>query len=174
VDRHVGAERLLQVPLEEDELVELALRVRELAERVREVAELVVEQPVRQPEARLVAVGHAVDVAQRDAGGLQTELDRLVRELPRLLLAIQPLFLDGGDELPVDHERGRRVVSERVDPEDLHGYRRFSTCSTSQKSNSSSISTFCSRSRSIHSIRRPYRSPPRTRSARMTYTLPSS
>src|SRR5439155_2453911 len=93
----------------------------------------VLEQPGRarvRPENRLedalelgeglLVEDHVVEVACREFSGLETEPGGVEREPGVVLLPREPLFLGGGHELAVHHERRRRVVIEARDAEDVH------------------------------------------------------
>src|ERR1051325_5571680 len=64
--------------------------------------------------------GHCVDLPDGDARRSEAELDRLVREGLRVLLAVEPLLFDEADRHPVPQQGGGGVVGEAVDPEDVH------------------------------------------------------
>ena len=86
---------------------------REAPRREREIG---LEQPLELQE-RLVVEGDEVDVAPRDAGLRAGNSAARSRESRVVLLAGEALFLRGGDDLAVAHERGGAVVIERRDPE---------------------------------------------------------
>ena len=69
---------------------------------------------------RLDGDGDGVDVVGRESGDGETARDGLLGKRPRVLLAREPLFLDGDHDLAVDHDAGRGVVEVVVEPEDVH------------------------------------------------------
>src|SRR4051794_22005540 len=78
---------------------------------------------------RVVGVADRIEVVGRDPAALQAPRDRLLGQLPgrerharlAVLAAAEALLLGGGHDAPVDHQRGRRVVEDGVDPQDAHG-----------------------------------------------------
>ena len=69
---------------------------------------------------RLLVKNDVVQVAGRDAGFLQAELDGSLRKAEVVLDPGEPLFLGGGDQLPVPEEGRGRVMVKTGDPEDVH------------------------------------------------------
>src|SRR5215472_9670597 len=69
-----------------------------------------------------------VDIAATKPGIIQTETDRMLGKLVRVvdvrlltvLDAVEPLLLGGGDERAVDDQRGGGLVIHRVDSENVH------------------------------------------------------
>src|SRR5205823_12869263 len=67
---------------------------------------------------RLVVEADVVQLLWPKTGLLQAVVDRMAREPVIVLRAGEALFLGGGDNLAIDHERRRRVVIEGGYPED--------------------------------------------------------
>jgi hypothetical protein len=69
-----------------------------------------------------------VDIAATQPGIIQTETDRMLGELVRVvdvrlltvLDAVEPLLLGGRNERAVDDQRGGGLVIHRVDSENVH------------------------------------------------------
>src|SRR5262245_59265088 len=71
---------------------------------------------------------HMVDIAATQPSVIQTETDRMLGELVRIVYvcfltvldAVEPFLLGGGDERAVDDQRGGGLVIHRVDSENVH------------------------------------------------------
>ena len=82
-------------------------RGRQARHGVAEAAEVV--------HAGAVGEGDRIDFVDRDARLPQAEVDRLVGECLRVLVAVEPLLLYEGHGSAVPQQGGRRVVGEAVD-----------------------------------------------------------
>ena len=79
-------------------------------------------------QLRVERVGHMIDIAGGEPGIVQAETDRALGELMRVVDirqlavfdAIEPLLLDGDNELAVDEQRGGGVVIHGIDSKDIH------------------------------------------------------
>ena len=74
--------------------------------RVTPVDRIVEARHVARGEARRVPpIGDQIDVGQSEAAQIEARLDRAHREdVGSVLVAEQPLLLDVGDDLPIDHD----------------------------------------------------------------------
>jgi hypothetical protein len=82
----------------------------------------------RRRKARIVGVGDRVEVVRREAACIEAPAGRPLGQLPggerhrrlAVLAPGEPLLLGRGDDLPVDHQRRRRIVEHSVDAEYSH------------------------------------------------------
>jgi hypothetical protein len=87
----------------------------------------------RRGERGVVGVGDGVEVAGLEAGPLEAEPHRFLRQLPGrerhgrfpVLAAAEALLLRGRHRHPVDHDRRGGVVEDGVDSQDLHASPRY-------------------------------------------------
>ena len=83
---------------------------------------------LRSAQLGVERICHMVDIAATQPGIIQTETDRMLGKLVRVvdvrlltvLDAVEPLLLGGGDERAVDDQRGGGLVIHRVDSENVH------------------------------------------------------
>ena len=61
-----------------------------------------------------------IQLSNRDSRRTQAILDRLRGKSGAVLDAIEALFFDGGDQLSIFDERGRRITVIGVDAENVH------------------------------------------------------
>jgi hypothetical protein len=91
------------------------------------------QQPLELDE-RLLEEHYIIEIARRELARSQAELDRIARELVVVFLPREPLFFGRGEHLPIPQQRGRGVVEEAGDPENIHrdsvlAPRALETCS---------------------------------------------
>ena len=96
---------------------------------------------------RLLEEDDVVEVVGRDAGRLQAEVDRALRELEVVLLAAEALLFGRGDEHAVAQDRGGGVVEVAGDAQDVH-----QDCRRARTSGSSAGA--CGRGRHPRPVRR--------------------
>src|SRR4029079_10564542 len=70
--------------------------------------------------ARVAAQADVIDVAALDSRDVEHRANGFRRESSAVLDAAKALFLDGGEELPVAKENGRRVTMKSVYSKNVH------------------------------------------------------
>ena len=79
-------------------------------------------------QCRVIGIGNGIQVIGTDASGLEAPPGSELGKLPggkrhralAVLAAAEPLFLCGGHDLSIDHQRRSRIVENRVDTQDAH------------------------------------------------------
>src|SRR2546423_527336 len=88
------------------------------------------QEPFVSMRGRLARYANMIQLSNRDSRRTQAILDRLRGKSGAVLDAIESLFFDGGDQLAVFDERGRRITVICIYAEDVH--RKYETvkCAT--------------------------------------------